>query len=213
MRPHDAALAVAAGADAIGMIFHPPTRRCIPTDTARQIVQAIGPFVTPVGVFVDAPTTSIISTAEAACIRTIQLHGEETPGDVLELGKMGYRCIKAVKVNEGFAAQLDLWRLAMPDLQGMLIGLLLESPASQGGSGVANDFQAIARCREQGSFTGLPPLVIAGGLDPRNVGDVVRLLRPHAVDVSSGVEETVGEKSQRKLHDFAAAVQAADLET
>lgn len=95
----------------------------------------------------------------------------------------------------------------------MLCGLVLETggTAAPGGTGVENDWSAIRRHLDSGLFAGLPPLVAAGGLTPLNVEGVVRLLRPWAVDVSSGVEERKGIKSEEKIEAFCGNVRAADV--
>jgi phosphoribosylanthranilate isomerase len=206
MRPEDAAAAVAAGADAIGMIFHPPARRNISTELAREIVASVGPFVTPVGVFVDARTETILSVSGEVGLRVVQLHGDESAEQIADLGREGLKVLKAIRVDESLEARLNEWRAAMRELRGMLVGLVLETAGQAGGSGVANDWAAARRHQEAGHFAGLPPIIASGGLDERCVADVVRMIRPWAVDVSSGVEEVVGRKSREKMEIFLEAV-------
>jgi phosphoribosylanthranilate isomerase len=93
-----------------------------------------------------------------------------------------------------------------------LAGFVLETAATQapGGTGVPNDWGAVLAARRAGAFDGLPPVIAAGGLDAHSVGDVVGAIRPYAVDVSSGVEETRGCKSATKVRDFVQAVRLAD---
>jgi phosphoribosylanthranilate isomerase len=212
MRPEDAELAAAAGADAIGMIFHPSSRRNIPIDQARRIVAHVGPFVTPVGVFVNAPADHIVSMARTVGVSMVQLHGQETPRQVQELAGHGLRILKAIRVDESLEDQLHQWREAMPALAGSLIGLVLDaaSVAHAGGSGESNDWDAIRRAQASGWFDDLPSLVAAGGLDPRNVGMVVQAVRPWAVDVSTGVESSLGIKSSDAVTGFIASVRHAD---
>ena len=205
-RPHDAAVAVAAGADAIGMVFAPAAFRNCPPDLARQIVDALPPFVTPVGLFVDAPVAAIRELAKALRLSTIQLHGEESPQTVAELSEFN-----VLKVIHADAATLDAtlarWREARLD---NLCGIVLETPGASGGSGQENDWEAIRLAQDRGSFDGLPPMILAGGLHPGNVAQVVRMLRPWAVDVSSGVEAARGQKSATRIQEFIAAVRSAD---
>jgi phosphoribosylanthranilate isomerase len=122
--------------------------------------------------------------------------------------------IKALHLAVGETATLGTWRAAIADLQlTNLIGILLDTPIggrTRGGAGIANDFAGLAGMQNAGDFAGLPPIIAAGGLTPANVGDVVRLLHPLAVDVSSGVESALGEKSVEKIEAFVRAVRAAD---
>lgn len=209
MRCEDAIVASVAGADAIGMIFHPPAKRNISIDQARKIVSIIGPFVTPVGVFVDAGTERIAEVADAIGLRLVQLHGHESPETVSEVGQLGLRVLKAVRVDMMLSEQLKLWREAMPDIGDCFAGLVLETGHTMGGGGVANDWDAIARHQAAGDFAGLPAIIAAGGLTPDTVAQVVRRLRPWAVDVSSGVEASLGIKSREKIEHFIAQAQQA----
>ena len=208
MRPEDAAAASRLGADAIGMIFHPSAKRCITLERAREILAALGPFVTPVGVFVDAPAARIIEVAHALGLRTVQLNGRESAGDVANLGAAGLTVLKAVRVDPTFGQQLSQWRSALGHLRSVLTGLVLETGNTSvaGGTGIANDWSAIRRHLAAGEFEGLPPLIAAGGLTPDSVESVIRDIRPWAVDVSSGIERTHGEKDHALMQAF---VQAA----
>ncbi len=205
-RPQDAAAAALAGADAIGMVFVPKAFRNCPGEVARQIVDGLGAFVTPVGLFVDAPVAVIREMARALRLSTIQLHGQESPQTVAELGE--FNVLKVINAEAStLDATLATWREAhLANLR----GIVLETAGRSGGSGVENDWDAIRVAKERGSFEGLPPLILAGGLHPGNVGDVVRMLRPWAVDVSSGVEAVKGEKSAARIEAFVAAVRSAD---
>lgn len=205
-RPQDAALASAAGADAVGMVFVPAAFRNCPADVARQIVDTLPSFVTPVGLFVDAPVAAIRELAKALRLGTIQLHGQESPQTVAELSEFN-----VIKVIHADAATLDAtlaqWREArLPNLR----GIVLETPGATGGGGEENDWEAIRLAQDRGSFDGLPPFILAGGLHPGNVARVVRMLRPWAVDVSSGVEVARGQKSASRIQEFIAAVRCAD---
>jgi phosphoribosylanthranilate isomerase len=210
-RPEDAKLAVEAGADAIGMIFHPPSKWNISIEMAQRIVAAIGPFVTPVGVFVDAATEVIDKVVTQVGLHVVQLHGHEPPAQVAAAGAIGVKVLKALRVDDGLEAELEYWRGQKAVAGGALAGIVLETGgiAQAGGSGVANDFRAVLQHQEDGRFEDLPPLIIAGGLSVENVGQVVRMLRPWAVDVSSGVEQVVGEKSPERVRAFIAAARGA----
>jgi phosphoribosylanthranilate isomerase len=211
-RPEDGAAAAAAGADAIGLVFHPAAPRFISIEQARRILAALPAFVTPVGVFVNATAGHVHETAGALALRHVQLNGDEPPDAVAELAPLSV--IKAVRVErERFGETLARWREAVRSL-GLtnLKGLVLETAGTgrAGGTGVANDWDAVRRHRAAGDFVGLPPVVAAGGLTPETVGAVVRDVRPWAVDVSSGVEESPGRKSVERIAAFVRAVHDAD---
>lgn len=209
MRPEDAAAATEAGADAIGMIFHPAAKRCIDIRRAKEIIANIGAFVTPVGVFVDASTKQILTTASETGLRVAQLHGEESSEQIVELGLVGMKVLKAVRVDGDFEKRLNEMRATMNVLRGTLLGLVLETAGQAGGSGVANDWAAVRRHQAAGHFDGLPPIIASGGLNEKTVGEVVKAVRPWAVDVSSGVEAEFGKKSREKIEAFVEAARSA----
>jgi phosphoribosylanthranilate isomerase len=203
-RPADAAQAARLGADAIGMVLSPGLRRSVSVETARQIIGALPAFVTAVGLFVDVDAAEILRVAGAVGLGYVQLHGDETPESVAALE--GLRVFKAVAVRPAsLLDDLARWReeIARQKLDN-LAALILDS--ATGGSGLENDWAAIGEAIEGGAANGLPPLIAAGGLTPKNVGAVIRAIRPWAVDVSSGVESEVGIKSARAMGEFAAAV-------
>ncbi|MEA2734824.1 MAG: phosphoribosylanthranilate isomerase [Humisphaera sp.] len=206
MRPEDAAAACAAGADAIGMIFHPPSPRNIFVERAMLIMEQVAPFVTPVGVFVDSPPPKITEIAATVGLRVVQLNGNETPDDVRAM--RGLHIIKAIRVVRGqLQAALQPWH----DVKN-LIGLVMEpgGTTEPGGTGARNDWDEVIDAHRAGAFNNLPPLIAAGGLKPENVADVVRRVRPFAVDVSSGVERERGIKSRELIDEFVRTVRAAD---
>jgi phosphoribosylanthranilate isomerase len=207
-RVEDAQTAAELGVDAIGMVLHSNTPRRIDTERARQIMAALPAFVTPVGLFVDATLEQIRQITNALRLRHIQLHGNEPIELIAALPDL---CIiKAIHVAPGtFGEQLKSLRNSrLPNLK----GLLLESANAKqaGGSGAVNDWSTIQAHQRTGEFDGLPPIIAAGGLRPETVGDVVRKLRPFAVDVSSGIESAIGINSAEKMAAFAEAVRAAD---
>ena len=211
-RAEDALAAAAAGADAIGRVFYPAAARNISVEQAREILAALPAFVTPVGVFVNAGVEGVKQTAAEAGLRHVQLNGEETPEDVARL--RGLAVIKAVKVERGkFGEVLARWRGAGADLGLVNVkGLVLETAVAgqAGGTGVANDWATVREQQAAGGFEGLPPVIAAGGLTVESVGTVVRDVRPWAVDVSSGVEASLGKKSAEKIEKFVDAVRGAD---
>ncbi|MDB5328590.1 MAG: N-(5-phosphoribosyl)anthranilate isomerase [Phycisphaerales bacterium] len=203
----DALAAADAGADAVGMILHANARRQIDVTTAAAIVVVLPPYVTPVGLFVDAPAATVLSIASSVGINMVQFHGNEKPKDVGEIKTL--RVIKALKVDARIEETLGEWREAYAaGTISNLIGLLLDG-ASGGGTGEANDFGRIHDLQRRGLLTGLPPIIIAGGLTPENIASVVQLLRPFAVDTSSGIEAEYGKKSPQKMNAFFDAARSA----
>jgi phosphoribosylanthranilate isomerase len=206
MRPEDAAMAAACGADAVGVILHPASPRNVPLEMAERILSALPPFVTPLGVFVNSTVEQILDISERLGLECVQLHGDETREVVAALG--GLSVIKAIRVVPAtFSQSLNVFR-GLANLK----GIVLETGGTRepGGTGVANDWELIRKFQEAGAFDGLPAMVAAGGLNPGNVEGVIRLLRPWAVDVSSGVEAKRGEKSERLVREFIEAVERAD---
>lgn len=211
-RPEDARRACLAGADAIGMVFHAPARRYVTPERARSILAALTPYAMPVALFVDADARTIRQITGTLGITEVQLNGTETPALVRELAPL--RVIKAIGADAATLPEtLDLWRSAIVDGRlSNLCGLVIDTPHTglPGGSGVANDWATVMAAQREGAFAGLPPLVAAGGLTPQTVGEVVRTVRPYAVDVSSGVESATGIKDATKIEAFIAAARAAD---
>ena len=211
-RPEDAAAAADAGADAIGLVFHPPAPRCVTPECARKILAALPAFVTPVGLFVDVPAEEVRRAAQELGLRHLQLSGAESPETVAELSD--FAVVKAIPVEpRRFGQTLSLWRDAVRRLKLLnLKGFVLETAGTgqAGGSGIANDWSTVLRHRAAGDFDGLPAVIAAGGLTPETVAAVVRDVRPWAVDVSSGVEQARGQKSPQKIAAFVEAVRRAD---
>lgn len=190
-------MAAAAGADAIGMILHAKSPRLIEAEYAMAVADAVPPLVAKVGVFHNARAPFIAQCARGLKLDLIQLHGEETVDFIRSLAT--FKIVKVVRV-----AEYPQWaNIALPNLA----ALLLDSAV--GGSGVENDWAAIETLLRDSPPK--VPVFLAGGLRPDNVGDVVRRLRPYAVDVASGVEARVCEKSPEKLAAFVKAVRAADV--
>lgn len=210
--PGDAAAAARAGVDAIGIVFHPPAKRNVAVVDARRIIAAVPPFVTTVGLFVDTPPGEVVRLATTLGLGAIQLHGHEPHGDVQAIAPLPV--LKAIRTERAtLGAVLQIWRSAT-DVHGLgnLVGLVMESPGSAGGSGVENDWATLRDARAGGAFDGLPPVIAAGGLRPENVGQVIREVRPWAVDVSTGVEDgpTAGRKSPELIAAFVHEVRATD---
>lgn len=210
MRVEDALAAARAGADAIGMVLFTGARRCISQDRALEILAALPPFVTPVGLFVDSTADEVREVASRLGLRHVQLHGREDVECVKRLE--GFAVLKAVRVSkQTFARDLQTWRDAVAAGLPQLRGIVLETPAdAPGGTGISNDWQTVRSEQARNGFEGLPPLIAAGGLRPENVAAVVRDIRPWAVDVSSGVEQSLGQKSPAMIEAFIREVSKAD---
>ncbi|HEU4533830.1 MAG TPA: phosphoribosylanthranilate isomerase [Polyangiaceae bacterium] len=187
-RREDALLAAALGADALGFVFWRPSKRYLEPAAARAIVEALPPFVTPVGLFVDEAPEAIEAAARASGVRALQLHGREAPAACRGLSRP---VLKAVAVDGPAALEraddYDVW------------GLVLDAPFG-GGSGRGFDWTLVERRRPRA------PFLVAGGLTPDNVGEAIARLSPHGVDVASGVESAPGVKDPRKLERFFEAV-------
>jgi phosphoribosylanthranilate isomerase len=212
-RPQDAIAAAEAGADAIGLVFYSPVKRNVSIETARAILDVLPPFVTPVGLFVDASNDRIREIAGELNLRTIQLHGHESGKQIAELQQ--FAVLKAIRVErDQFQSTLSVWiGEVMAHKLANLRGLTLETAGTKqaGGTGVANDWETVRQSQKNRKFSRvLPPIIAAGGLTPENVAKVVRDIRPYAVDVSSGVESAPGEKSTEKIKAFVQAVHEAD---
>ncbi|HWP40031.1 MAG TPA: phosphoribosylanthranilate isomerase [Tepidisphaeraceae bacterium] len=203
-RVQDALAAAELGADAIGLVLHADSPRRISIELAKQILAELPPFVTPVGLMVDPTPRLVLDVAAELGLGHIQLHGQESAELVESLGRH-LRIIKALRVGpDDTALKLATWRQVKS-----VAALLLDSGA--GGSGIENDWRAIHRLQQSGQLRDLPPIVLAGGLRPDNVAEVIRMLRPWAVDVSSGIEASVGIKSTQQMAAFVQAVRCADL--
>jgi phosphoribosylanthranilate isomerase len=211
-RPEDAIAAAQAGADAVGIVFDTASPRSVSIEQATQIVAALPPFVLPAALFVNSPADKIRSIFAAVPFASVQLQGDESPEFVAGLKPL--RVVKALHLKKGDITDLEKWRSSINSL-GLtnLIGLQLDTATGgsvRGGTGIANDFDALHAMQLAGNFSGLPPIIIAGGLTPDTVGAVVRLLHPFAVDVSTGVELSKRQKSADKIAAFIRAVRDAD---
>lgn len=193
----EAIAVAAAGADALGFVFVPGTPRYIRAEAAAGIVAGLPPFLTPVGVFVDQALNEVLEIAARCRLQAVQLHGEESE----EYGRqIPVRLIKAIRVRDGES----LRPIATYPADAFLLDAYVEGKA--GGTGTALPWDLVSAIR------GHAPIILSGGLRPDNVEAAVRLVRPYAVDVSSGVEVRPGEKDPQKVREFVAAVRRADAD-
>ena len=194
-RIEDLHAACAAGADALGFVFYDKSPRHVSIDTAAALVRALPPFVQSVGLFVDAEPATIKAVLASVPLDLLQFHGDETPEQCAHAGRP---FLKAVRVK----ADTDLLKCAA-DFEAAR-GLLLDAyvPGVPGGTGERFDWSLIP--------SDLPrPVVLSGGLDPGNVAEAVRRVRPWAVDVSSGVEASKGIKDALLVARFIANAKEA----
>ena len=198
-RLEDAAVAVDAGADALGFNFWKRSPRYIEPSEAARIIADIPASVLTVGVFVDESPERLLEIAAETGIAAVQLHGSETPEYLDRLGS--YVKIKAVRVNEHFQPeQLSPYRSAsLFLLDGFAVGV-------PGGTGRTFDWSLAGKAKAYGK------IILAGGLDQSNVAEAVRRVRPWGVDVCSGVEVEPGKKDLRLIREFLAAARSADPE-
>ena len=194
-RPGDAVAAAQAGADAIGLVFYPSSPRFLNVERAREIRDALPPFVQAVALFVNPDAAQVAQAIGRVHPALLQFHGEETPDFCAQFG-LPY--VKACRVTQG----VDLLKYLR--LFSAASGWLLDAHVEEyGGVGASFDWSLVPARLER-------PLVLSGGLTRENVGEAVRRVRPWAVDVSSGVESSKGIKDAAKIAAFIAEVRNAD---
>lgn len=195
-RTEDALGAVAWGVDAIGLVFHPPSPRAVSPEQAKRIAACLPPFVTLVGLFVDASRNQIAEVLSQTRLDLLQFHGNESPRDCTGHGRP---YIKAVRMRP----DVDLH--ALRRRYSGAAGLLLDSyrPGLPGGTGETFEWDRIPA-----DLSG--SIVLAGGLNVANVEQAIRRVRPYAVDVSGGVERDKGIKDGDKIAEFMRGVERAN---
>lgn len=187
----DARAAVAAGAEALGLVFYRKSPRFVTVEQAREIVHSVPPFITLVGLFVDASDHEIETVLQAVPLTLLQFHGREKDSDCR---RWGLRYIKALRVRPEESVE---------EMAGKYPGacaLLLDTyrKGIPGGTGETFDWQLVPPDLSR-------PVILAGGLHPDNVADAIQQVAPYAVDVSSGVERAPGIKDHEKIEAFAKA--------
>ncbi len=191
------------GADAIGLVFAESPRWVSP-EQAREIVDALPPWVSTVGVFVNADADTINRVIERTGIDFVQLHGDEPAEMVAHIRRP---CIKAFRVrDESWVAQARNFVAACGGLtrKSNLSAVLLDaySGEAHGGTGQRFNWDMVADARAAGALKGIEPIILAGGLDAACVNTAIEVVRPWAVDVASGVEKAPGVKDLRKVTEF-----------
>ncbi|MDR3213420.1 MAG: phosphoribosylanthranilate isomerase [Azoarcus sp.] len=198
-RPQDVVVAVEAGVDAVGFVFYPPSPRHVSFAQAAELAALLPPFVSAVGLFVDPFADVVAEALRRVPLQWIQFHGDEHDAQCAALcAPRGLPWIKAIRMRAG----VDLLESSAshPGARGLLVDAFVEG---YGGGGKTFDWALIPAGFAR-------PLVLSGGLDPDNVGEAVRRVRPWAVDVSSGVETAKGIKDAAKIAAFIAGVRDAD---
>ncbi|TXS95686.1 phosphoribosylanthranilate isomerase [Parahaliea maris] len=192
----DAVQACEAGADALGLVFYPPSPRAVSIARAREVAAAVPPFVQLVGLFVNERVETIEEVLSEVPLHTLQFHGDEEPAFCRRFRRPWLKALRmregadpvqaCLAYSEASAILLDSWQEGVP-----------------GGTGKTFDWSTA-----RGVFS--RPVVLAGGLNADNVGKGIALLKPAAVDVSGGVESAPGRKDPARVKAFIAAVHAAD---
>ncbi|WP_323119957.1 phosphoribosylanthranilate isomerase [Burkholderia alba] len=205
-RPEDVEYAAELGADAIGLVFYPKSPRAVTLAQAAELARAVPPFVSVVGLFVNAGADELARVADAVPLSLLQFHGDETPAQCAELARAArLPWLRALRVGASTrSADLLESSLHYSAARGLLFDTLVEN---YGGSGKVFDWSLIPAELARRA-------VLSGGLNAQNVGDAIRQLRPFAVDVSSGIEVpgAKGVKDHVRMAAFVRAVRAADAE-
>lgn len=192
-RPEDAVAAEAAGADAIGLVFAPASKRCVSPSVAEEICEAAGPLIARVGVFVNAELDEVRALVRRLRLTAVQLHGTESAEYARELAA-------EVGVVRALAFAPGVTPAGLTGYPADAVLLDAHSP----GSGTAFAWEEAAK-----AWLAYPRLVLAGGLNAGNVARAVQTLRPYAVDVASGVEVSPGVKDPAAVDAFVRAARTA----
>ena len=205
-RAEDVKLAVELGADALGFVFYPPSPRAVDAKQAAQLLALLPPFVSAVGLFVNASVAEVRQTLAIAPISILQFHGDETLEQCCAIAQEVQRpFLRALRVKPDMKSA-DLleyeqqYRTASPYFSGLLLDTWVDS---YGGSGKVFDWSLIPAELAHRA-------VLSGGLNVQNVTEAVTSVRPFAVDVSSGIESAKGIKDAALMHAFVSAVRAGD---
>jgi len=205
-RTEEVQAAAYAGADAIGLVFYPPSPRYVSPLQAAALLTALPPFVSSVGLFVNASATEVAHVLNIAPVAMLQFHGDESVADCCTIAETVNRpFLRALRVRPDMnGADLleyeHVYRLASPLFAGLLLDTWVDD---YGGSGKVFDWSLIPAELAHRA-------VLSGGLSVQNVTDACARVRPFAVDVSSGIEVSKGVKDASLMHAFVSAVRAGD---
>ncbi len=192
-RVEDIHAAVDAGADAIGLVFYPPSPRHVSIELAQRLVQHIPAYVSIVGLFVNADADEINTVLQQLPLDVLQLHGDESPAQCQQIAQQTKRrWYKAIQVK----AELDIADLIQQYQQAGASAVLLDAwhPELKGGTGLHFDWASFPHSDM--------PLILAGGLNPDNIQQAIQTTQAYAVDVSGGVEAAKGIKDQQLIQQF-----------
>ncbi len=183
----DALAAAEAGADALGFVFYPDSPRFIDPGNARAIIAKLPVFITSVGVFVDESEDLIRRIIREGGIQILQFHGSESP---ILCTRFREKVIKAIRIKD----EDSISEMQMYDVDTFLLDTYLD--CAKGGTGKTFNWKYAEMAKKNGR------IILSGGLNPSNIGDAVRQLKPYGVDVSSGVEISPGKKDHVKIREF-----------
>ncbi len=201
-RSEDARAAIACGVDALGFIFAGKSPRYIQPQLAARIIAELPPFVSRVGVFVDEDIERVRSIADSAGLNVVQLHGQETADYCMELkrARRSLGICKAFRIGQG-SGSVD-FSVYRDCVDAFLLDTYVKGVA--GGTGTVFDWTLIAQLA-------IPkPLILAGGLNSGNISKAIRVAKPYAVDINSGVEERPGVKNHQLLEQLIATVRETE---
>jgi phosphoribosylanthranilate isomerase len=193
----DAKAATEAGADVLGFVFYDRSPRFVSFDAAARMIRELPPYIVKAGVFVNAPADSVLRAVRDCGLNLLQFHGDEAPDYCLQFGLMS---MKAFRIRDADSLQAlrkyptDAWLLDAYD------------PHKLGGTGEVFNWDLALEAQSWGR-----PIFLAGGLTPENVAEAVSRARPYAVDVSSGVEATLGRKDHARVKAFVQAAKQVDF--
>jgi len=192
----DASAAVDAGADALGLVFYPPSPRAVSVEQAVEAVAAVPAFVSVTALFVNPSVEEVQSVIDSVRIDLLQFHGDEDDDFCRQFNRP---YIKALRVRQ--ASDVVASCVRFPGA----LAILLDSykPGVPGGTGETFDWSLVPETLPK-------PIILAGGLEPSNVADAIQQVRPFAVDISGGVEATKGIKDHGKMTEFVKEVYRVD---
>lgn len=199
-RAADVAASVTAGADALGWVLVPSSPRHVPLTAAVNLARPVPPFISRVALFVDPRPVDVEAALATGAFDTLQFHGDESP-------EFCGRFFHHARVVKAFRVRGPETLNRLESYRGVTHGWLLDAhvPGIQGGTGTRFDWDLAVGAVGKGH-----PVILAGGLTPENAAEAVEQVRPHAVDVSSGVEARPGEKDTARVRAFLRAVRAVD---